>query len=244
MKNLLENDFINHHCPTARATVNVVSINDVDFDLDDKAALVCSPGSGVAKYSNPNRREVNVVNYESFINSLPTRFKEKRKKCDLIVYTSDFSFFLLNELTETNPQYVPDFIQPIDGLRRIGKRNHAISQLKQTLEDISEVSAIDTFIKKHKTKHCCFFNKPQLPPIGSSITAPVSFNSLSLITPYGIHTRNSDIESYGFEFWEFSTPQTYLLSFSVRNIAERLSKLSTKEVKELAEIIKQYFDNK
>jgi hypothetical protein len=234
MKNLLENDFISHYGLTASVTVNVVPTNATDFDLKDDATLIYPSGDGIAKYINPTNKKVNVINYESFINSLPASFQRGREKCDLIVYTSDLSFFLLNELTETQLPYVPDFTQK-DGTQRIGKRNKAISQLTQTLRDICAVYTIDTFIKKHKTKHCCFFNKPPLPPTG--IEKLTAFNRLSLLTPYGIHTRNSDTESYGFEFWEFSTPQTYLLGLSVKNLAQQLANLSTKEVKELAEIL-------
>jgi hypothetical protein len=209
MKNLLENDFISRYGLTASVTVNVVSTNAADFDLIDDATLLYPPGKGIAQYSNPTHKEVHVLNYERFINSLPPTFQNGRKKCDLIVYTSDSSFFLLNELTETQRQYVSNFTQQ-DGTQRVGKRNKAISQLKQTLKDISDVPAIDAFIKQHKTKHCCFFNKPPLPPAG--ITAPAAFSRLSLLTPYGFSSPNADIESYGFEFWEFSSHQTYLLS--------------------------------
>jgi hypothetical protein len=235
LKNLLEKDFISHYGLTVSVMVNEVSTNDADFELVDDATLVYSSDSGIAKYKNPTRKEVNIVNYESFINSLPKSFEEGRERCDLMVYTSDLSFFLLNELTKTQQQYVSDFTQK-DGTKRIGKRNKAISQLKQTLNDICAVSNIDTFIKLYKTKHCCFFNKPPLPP--TEITALTAFNRLPSLTPYGVYTIISEIESYGFEFWEFSTPQAYLLAQqNVKNLAQQLAKLSTKEVKELAEIL-------
>jgi hypothetical protein len=241
MKNLLENDFISHYGLTASITVNVVSTRGADFELVDDATLVYSSGNGIAKYSNPTRKEVNVINYETFANSLPTTFATGRERCDLIVYTSDLSVFLLNELTKTQPQYVPDFTQKGE-TQRIGKRNKAISQLKQTLTDICEVPNIDRFIKKHKTKHCCFFNKPPLPP--TSISAPIAFNRLYSLTPDGIYTRILDIESYGFEFWEFSGTQVCLLSSSMKMIAEQLVNLSTKEIKELSGIIQALFSNK
>ena len=237
MKKLLEKDFISHYGLTVGVTVNIVPTDKEHFELKDDATLMYSSGSGIAKYENPTHKEVNIINYEAFFKSLPQPFQQNKRNCDLIVYTSDLSFFLLNELTETNPLYIPDFVQQTDGLSRIGKRNQAISQLAQTLKYISAVPTIDTFIQQHKTKHCCFFNKP--PQLPTAIIAPIAFSRLSLLTPYGIHTRNSDIEFYGFEFWEFSTPQTYLLSVSVKNIAQQLSNLSAKEVKELAEILQQ-----
>jgi hypothetical protein len=230
MKNLLEKDFISHYRLSASPSVNVVSTSNADFDLKDDSVLVYPSGAGIAKYSNPNKKEVNVINFETFINSLPTTFQTGREKCDLIVYTSDLSHFLLNELTETNLKYISDFTQT-DGTPRIGKRNKAVSQLKQTLKDVSDVPNINTFIKRHRIKQCCFFNKPPLSPTG--IVATIAFTRLSTITPYGLNMRNPEIESYGFDFWEFSTPQSYLLALSVKNIAQQLTQLSAKEIKEL-----------
>jgi hypothetical protein len=208
MKDLLEHDFISHYGLTVSVPITVYSTDHSDFELVDDSTLICSLGNGIAKYSNPNRKTVNVINYEAFINSLPQTFQNGREKCDLIVSTSDLSFFLLNELSKTQLQYVEDFTQS-DGSPRIGKKNKAISQLKRTLKDLSAVPAIDTFIKRHKTKHCCFFNKPPLPP--PRITATIAFNRLASITPNGLNMRNPDMEALGFELWEFSDEQVYLL---------------------------------
>jgi hypothetical protein len=220
MKNLLEHDFVSHYGLAASVVVNVVSTTDTDFELIDDKKLVCPSGQGTAKYNNPSRKEVNVINYENFINSLPNRFQNRRERCDLIVYTSDSSHFILNELTETQSQYASK------------KKDKAISQLKQTLEVISAVPEINSFIKKCTTKHCCFFNKPPTSP--KDINATDAFNRLSLISKNGINTPNPDIEAFGFEFWEFCDDQTYLLkdeSSKVKTISEQLVKLSTKDLK-------------
>jgi hypothetical protein len=209
MKNLLENDFILHYGLSASVSVNVVSTSDVDFDLKDKDALICSSGTGDAKYSNPNRKEVNVINYEHFINSLPASFQRGRETCDLIVYTLDLLYFILNELTNTQLKYIPDFTLT-DGTPRIGKRNKAISQLIETLNDISSVSTVNSFINQHQIKHCCFFNKQSHAP--TAINATVSFNRISSINHNGYKMSNPEIELFGFELWEFSGNQTYLLS--------------------------------
>jgi hypothetical protein len=208
MNYLLEKDFISHYKLAVRTSVNVVSTRDPGFDIVDDLKLVYPPGSGIAKYNNPARKEANVINYELFINSLTPAFQKGREKCDLIVYTADFSYFILNELTDTQPQYIPDFTST-DGTPRTGKRNKAISQLKNTLNDISDVPTINRFIKKHTVKHCCFFNKQANAPSG--ITATIAFGRLSALSPHGFKMVNVDIESYGFELWEFSGSQAYLL---------------------------------
>jgi hypothetical protein len=197
MKNLLEHDFVSHYKLTANVTVNVVFTTDTDFDLIDNAKLVCPSGQGTAKYNNSSRKEVNVISYDNFITSLPYSFQKGKERCDLIVYTSDSSYFILNELTKTQLQYV------------FKKKDKAISQLKQTLKDIFDVPQINRFIKRCTTKHCCFFNKPPTSP--TDINAPTAFNRLFSISPNGINTPNPDIEAWGFEFWEFYDDQTYLL---------------------------------
>jgi len=206
---LLENDFISHYGLVTNVTVNVVSTNALDFNLKDDSVLIYPLGNGTAKYSNPNFKEVNIINYETFINSLPPSFQNGREKCDLIVYTSDLSYFLLNELTDTQSGYISDFTLG-NRTPRIGKRNKAISQLKQSLRDIFNVPNINSFIERHTIKHCCFFNKQPHTPIG--IIATTAFSRLSSIVSNGYKMSDSDIESFGFELWEFSGNQTYLLS--------------------------------
>lgn len=215
MKNLLEHHFISHYGLTASVAVDIVSTTITDFDLKDDAVLIYSSGTGIAKYSNPSRKKVNVINYESFFKSLPQTFQNSKENCDLIVYTSDNQYFLLNELTNTKKEYVPNFTQK-DGTPKMGKRNKAISQLKQTLKDISNVSDIDSFIKQHTIKHCCFFNAQTHAPIG--IIATAAFNRISFINPSGYKISNPDIELSNFELWEFSGNQMYLLEDKLSNI--------------------------
>lgn len=226
MKDLLEHNFISHYKLTASVTVSVVSTTDINFDLTDDDDLVYPSGKGVAKYSNPSCKEVNIINYEAFFKKLPQSFQDHKNNCDLIVYTSDNQCFLLNELTDT-------------GKKKGKKRAHAIKQMLQSLQHISEVSEIRSFITNFQQKRCCYFNKKSQSP-SVKISAPATFGKLNDIAPHGFKMSNSGIESLGFELWEFSGSQTYLLEdtpFSLKSIAEQLNKLSTKEVKELTEII-------
>ncbi|MDR3244951.1 MAG: hypothetical protein LBT50_00790 [Prevotellaceae bacterium] len=146
MKNLLGKNFVSHYELTASITVNVVSTSDKQFDLKDDDALVYPFGNGIAKYENPTRKEVNVINYESFLKSLPQSFQQSKKNCDLIVYTTDKQYFLLNELTNTSKN-------------KSKKQEKAILQMLQVLNDLLAVPSINEYIQQHKEKRCCFFNK-------------------------------------------------------------------------------------
>ncbi len=196
MKNLLENDFIAHYKLAVNVTVNIVSTTDISFELKDDTTLVYPSGAGIAKYSNTAEKEVNVINYETFFKSLSSCFQQGKKNCDLIVYTTDFSHFLLNELTSTNK-------------KKGRKRTHSIEQMLQVLKEIWAVPSIKCFINSYSVKRCCYFNKKvQAPAI--QIKAAQSFGRLRDIK-CGFKMPVPDIESFGFEMWEFSGNQTYQL---------------------------------
>ncbi|MDR0614507.1 MAG: hypothetical protein LBF82_00840 [Lactobacillales bacterium] len=204
MKTLLEQDFVTYYNKNKEspvvANVSVRATQADYFELKDDESLVYSKGQGVAKYDNPSRCNVSVINYEDFVKSLPNRVKNAvavgRDICDLIVYSNEH--FLLNELTDTKPDYIPK------------KRIKARSQLLQTLQIILKVQSINQFANTHPVKQCCFFSQqPQtkLP----DINVTVAFNRQNAYS-HGFKTVNRDIENYGFEFWEFYATQTYLLS--------------------------------
>ena len=192
MKNLLEKDFILHYGLTANITVNVVSTEEKQFDLKDDTTLVYPFGAGIAKYENPTEKEVNILNYESFFKSLPQFFQQSRKNCDLIVYTTENHYFLLNELTDTKTG-------------KSKKQAKAIVQMTQVLNDLLSVLTISAHIKSYKDKRCCFFNKkPQAPKHINAITA---FNRQTALTSNGFKMNCETINALGFEFWEFSGTQ-------------------------------------
>jgi hypothetical protein len=197
MKNLLEKDFITHYGLTVSITVNVVSTNNERFDLRDDAALVCLFGSGIAKYENPTRKEVNIINYEHFFKSLPQSFQQNRKNCDLFVYTSDKQYFLLNELTNK-------------GKKKGKKRVHAIRQMLETLEIISNVPAIQSFIQQYSIRQCCYFNKKSQAPM--PVNATVIFNTIDTISEEEPTLSNEKrFDKFHFEFCEFSGTHACLL---------------------------------
>ena len=196
MKDLLEKDFVSHYGLSANDYVNVVSTSEINFDLKDDDTLIHLLGGGTARYSNPNNKEVNVINYELFFKSLPPSFQKNKQNCDLFVYTSDNQYFLLNELTNTNK-------------KKGRKRKHAISQMFATLRIISAVSTIHSFINQYTIKQCCYFNKKYQSP--QNINAISAFNRINSYSQNGYQMKSPDIESYGFELWEFSGNQTYVL---------------------------------
>ena len=146
METLLINDFTKHYklsIPTQ--TIISAQTNVTYFELkDDNHLIYQNIDSGLAKYQNINSLYITVINYEAFINTLPHKFIQNREKCDLIVISENNQYFLLNELTDTVPQYVNPFTNS-KGLQP-GKRNKAIKQLLKSLTDLLEVVSIKSYI--------------------------------------------------------------------------------------------------
>ncbi|MDR3246085.1 MAG: hypothetical protein LBT50_06585 [Prevotellaceae bacterium] len=222
MKNLLEKDFINYYnrhpeSPVSKSEINVIlcSTEDREFELKD------TKGEGCAKYVNPNKLRINIINYEEFIKPLPPRIKNTndigKDICDFIVYSENSQFFLLNELTNTAPEFIYEY-QNLKG-KQEGKLAKAQRQLKHSLESIIKVPKIYDYIRQFTTKQCCFFNSYSF--VLLDINAEQAFNQLDEIdSSKPSKLPNPEIEAFGFDFLIYSASQTYLLSSSVKTIAE------------------------
>lgn len=210
METLLKEKFTVHYGLPVSLVSNISQqTNAPYFELKDDSILIyTSKGYGVAKYNNRNLFSVIATNYEAFINSLPPKFLKNRENCDLIVYTQSNQYFLLNELTDTLPEYIEPH-QNSSGFQQ-GKRTKAIGQLKASLKDLMAVNDIETFIASFSERRCCFFNKKPNTP--KTIIAVNAFNRVNAISPDGFKMSDPDIESYGFSLFEYSGEQTLNLN--------------------------------
>ncbi len=218
MNELLKCDFITHYnrepnLPVS-CTLILKSTRNTEFSLIDDDAMIYSldDKDGVARYNNIDSLDVTVINYEKFITTLPPRVKNTgsigSNICDLIVYTDDKNYFLLNELTDTKTYLLYEHER--SGEKVEGKISKARRQLKQSLENIVDVPTIGMYIESFKIKQCCFFNK-QAKYAPEELNATKAFNSLNAISSTGNSMSNPDIENLGFEYWEFYDNQTYFI---------------------------------
>lgn len=209
MELLLKNDFTTFY---GLPTLNNVEISKVTeeeyFELKDDIQLVYTVhNQGIAKYSNENAKQVTVINYELFFNSLSAPYIQGKEKCDLIVFDNNNDFFLLNELTDTLLKYVNPYTNTKGSQQ--GKRYKAIAQLLSSLSFMISVPSIRVFINSYQFRYCCFFNKqPTAPAILNATTA---FNRLGTLTNKGFKMSVPEIEQHGFEFWEYSGNQIFEL---------------------------------
>jgi hypothetical protein len=200
MEALLRNDFTTHYGLQISTIANIsLGTTARYFEIEDdehrETQLHLVVGNGMAAYQNTNGYTVTIINYDKFITGLPHTFQQGKKRCDLIVLTTNQSHFLLNELKDRRPK---DKV-----------RTKSISQLLSSLKLLMNVPSIATFAGTHTNRHCCFFNKQSMSP--STITATIAFGRLSTLVNGGLNTPNPDIEAFGFEFWEYSGNQVYSL---------------------------------
>ena len=200
MENYLKHDFITHHnLPVCNITI-AQYVNYLTFEIDDVSRnLIVRNGitNGMAKYENPTAKNITIVDYDNFLTSTPHNFQHGKKRCDVILHTTnDTSYFLLNELKDRTPK-----TEVLTG---------AVNQLIATLNELYTTPSIISFISSFNVKKCCYCNRQSTAPI--NISAPIAFNRLSGVAPEGLLLSNVDIENLGFELWEYSDNQTIKLS--------------------------------
>lgn len=139
MEDLLRNDLTAHYdLPVCRETNLVIHTNEPYFEIEDtdvkEIVLHTNVGQGIARFHNPKIFEVAIANYEKFIDSLPTSFKDGKSRCDLVL--SCDSYIVLGELKDRN-------ISSDSKLIKVGDK--AKNQLLQSLEILLAVPQIAVF---------------------------------------------------------------------------------------------------
>jgi hypothetical protein len=200
METLLNNDFLAHYgLPPIAAVTNIhQSTNQIYFEIEDDAngeiQIHTTTGSGQAVYKNPKQYTVDIINYDKFITKLPHQLQEHKGRCDLIVCVSE-RYFLLNELKNRDPS---------GNFREGAKR-----QLLASLMLLMAVPTIQNYANTCAKKRACIFNKQTSAP--PPINAISAFNRITTHTPNGIPLSNQFIESFGFELYEYTGGQCFVL---------------------------------
>lgn len=199
MENLLRNDFTAHYgLPVCTEPNLVIETDELYFEIEDTFAreivIHTTIGEGMARFSNPTSLRITVANYDKFVSSLPSRFQNNRKRCDIIVSDAG-RHFMLGEIKDS-----PNIKQ---------HRKKAKKQLFESLTTLIAVPQILASINIRIIKRCCYFNKQTSSP--APITAITAFNRLSTIFTDGFKMSHTGIEGQNFEFWEYLGGQTLTL---------------------------------
>lgn len=202
MQNLLINEFLSHYkLPHFAIDDWYIETDRKYFEIEDtnngEIILHFTRGSGMANFKNDNSLNLSILNYDKFITAIPDEpFKNGRKRCDIIICSSSDRYFILGELKDRIP--------------KTKVRSGAKKQLLSSLQTIKAVPAIDALMNKKIIRRCCYFNKQSNSP--ASINATAAFNRLTSFYPDGFKMDKPDIESLGFDFYEYTGEQTMTLS--------------------------------
>lgn len=164
MIELLRQDFPYHYGLHKRnIIVPYETTHEEHFDLIDGGDTMLVPyNTGNVSFDHAEQTEIEVVNYEKFLNGLSgTAFERGRKRCDFVLYEiggSGQSFFLLNEQTSTLGSTDNLSIPVVDKKKNVvypgGKYEKVEVQLSETLKTLKAVSGIKAFIDKYQRKIC------------------------------------------------------------------------------------------
>lgn len=195
MKNIIKDQYVDYlnsikpglTTPIDKALLSIRSevTSDEYFDIIDKQATIkVVTGSGSASYNNIDRKNIEIIVYEDFINQLPPAHQKKMKRPDFIVYHLDGnSFFILNELSQSS--------------NTKNKRADAKLQLHSALFHLSKVNDAKVFIDKFDSKVCVFSNKEKMIPVSND--AVKAFSAIEHYLPDPIKIKFQPITSLGFK---------------------------------------------
>lgn len=201
MESLLRNDFTAHYGLPICTKTNLVFVTDEPyFEVEDtvtrEIAIHTVVGQGMARFANPTKMKMTIANYDKFVTSLPNSFQRGRDRCDIIVACDIDRYFILGEIKDSpNIKY---------------HRKKAKGQLLESLITLSSVPAILELVNRKAVKRCCYFNKQTSSP--APIIAVAAFNRLPSLFPDGFKMSHAEIEGLNFEFWEYLSGQTLILT--------------------------------
>jgi len=166
-----------------------------EFDLIDKQnEMIVKVNKGNVTYINQLKNEVAVINYESYVLSLPASIQKGMKRSDFIVYDNNSCrFIILNEIARRKNEF--------------DKESDAIRQLSETLKSLLTCPEIAAEVKKYAVRACVFSNR--YIKIKSPMGMADAFNygleineGISVVEREDIHIQK--ISDLGFDYFKSS----------------------------------------
>lgn len=204
MSNIFYKEYIKHNSLSncykkceKRNNYNYFELIDISKELNIRNSRV----NGMAKYENSTSKKLIFFDYDKFLSSLPALISNGKRRCDAIIYTyEEKSYFILNELKDRDNS---------SSRKRKSIRYDAKDQLRQTLNELFSVPEIEEFINLFTHKICISSNAQPTPPNPLISSVIASFNPLPSIAPDGINLPDTEMNSYGFNYWDLIGEQTF-----------------------------------
>lgn len=117
---------------------------------DGQPQIVQYSGTGVSVINNNQEIDVEIIDFEHYINIFRNTNAGMGQKCDFIINPiAGYDFIIFNELTESESQYVMPFASPKTGKEKEGKLAYAKRQLEISIE---KFYSINNFLDNYKKR--------------------------------------------------------------------------------------------
>lgn len=121
---------------------------------DGQPQIVQYKGHGVSVINNDSKTDVEIIDFEHFINIFHDTDAGKGRKCDFIINPiAGYDFIVFNELTESEKQYIMPFTSSKTGEEKDGKLAYAKKQLESSIE---KFYAINNFLDNYEKRVALF----------------------------------------------------------------------------------------
>lgn len=171
--------------------------SSIKFEIKDKEdTIVQYTGHGVSVLNNKLNVNVEIIDFEDFMNQFDDTPAGIEDRCDFIINPiAGYDVIVFNELTETKSRYIHPFVQPTTGEEREGKLNYAKGQLKSSIE---RFYICDNFLDNYGRKVALFSYKLTDTDMPNN-PAMMSMKAFQSVT--GIYANiSSDDMPHGFTF--------------------------------------------
>lgn len=134
-----------------------VEVVDLEtFELrDKKETMVQSPGTGVACFHNPQKEEVEIIDFEHFVNQFTQSLQAGQgMKCDFILTPLEHQdYIILNEVSHLWEKSLRQFGE---NEKFQGKLEKSFAQLKSSIEKLYHSQEIASWLDKTPRKVALF----------------------------------------------------------------------------------------
>lgn len=121
---------------------------------DGQSQIVQYAGHGVAVFNNNSNVDVEIIDFEHYINLFENTDAGRGRKCDFIINPiAGYDFVIFNELTESGRQYINPFVSRETGEEKEGKLAYAKKQLEASIE---KFYSVNDFLDSYKKKVALF----------------------------------------------------------------------------------------
>lgn len=132
------------------------------FEIRDcQSHIIQYEGQGVSVINNNTQVNVEVIDFEHYINNFQGKKAGEGNKCDFIIHpVAGNDFIIFNELTESASQYIKPFEVPTTGEWREGKLVYAKRQLEASIEKFYGVNDfLDDYVRRIALFSCRLTDK-------------------------------------------------------------------------------------